>query len=55
MVMVKKKDGSLRVCENYHRLTSVSKVDAYPIPRKGDLIDQLRGACYITTLGLKKG
>ena len=34
MVLVKKKDGSLRIC-------SVSQVDAYPMPRVDELLDRL--------------
>ena len=55
MVIVKKKDGSLRICVDYRRLNSRTKVDAYPMPRISDLIDQLGTAKYITTLDLTKG
>ena len=55
IVLVKKKDGTLRICVNYRRLNSVSMSDAYPMPRIDDLIDQLEKARYITTLDLTKG
>ena len=41
IVMVKKKDGSLRMCVDYRRLNAVSHIDAYPIPRIDSLIDGL--------------
>ena len=55
IVLVKKKDGTLRICVDYRRLNSVSMSDAYPMPRIDDLIDQLGKARYITTLDLTKG
>ena len=50
-----KKDGSLHLCVDYQRLNSVSKMDAYPMPRVEDLIDKVAGAPFITTLDLTKG
>ena len=55
IVLVKKKDGTLRLCVDYCRLNSVSKSDAYPMPRIDDLIDQLGKARYLTTLDLTRG
>jgi len=55
IVLVKKKDGSLRLCVDYRRLNSVSKADAYPMPRIDELIDQLGKAQYLSTLDLTKG
>ena len=55
IVLVKKKDGTLRLCVDYRRLNSVSKSDAYPMPRIDDLIDQLGKAPYLTTLDLTRG
>ena len=52
---VRKKDGSMHLCVDYRRLNSISRQDAYPMPRIDDLIDDLGGAKFITTLDLAKG
>ena len=55
LVLAKKKDVSLRLCVDFRRLNSVSKLDAYPMPRIDDLIDLLGKAKYISTLDLTRG
>ena len=55
IVLVKKKDGTLRMCVDYQRLNVVSRVDAYPMPRVDDLIDRLGKAKFIITLDLSRG
>ena len=55
IVLVRKKDGALRMCVDYRRLNAVSRADAYPIPRVDDLLDRLGKAKYITTLDLSRG
>ena len=52
IILVKKKDGSLRLCVDYRRLNSVSRTDAYPMPRIDDMTDQLGRASFISTLDL---
>lgn len=53
--MVPKRDGSIRFCIGYRDLNTVSKFDAYPMPRIKDIIDQLGPARYISTLDLTRG
>ena len=55
IVLVKKRDGSLRLCVDYRRLNQVSMSDAYPMPRVDDLIDRVGKSTYISTLDLTRG
>ena len=55
IVLVCKKDGTLRICVDYHQLNSVTKLDTFPLPRIDDLLDQLGNAKYFTSLDLAAG
>ncbi len=55
IVIVPKKDGSLRVCIDFRKLNAISFFDAYPMPRIEDLLERIGRAAYITTLDLCKG
>ncbi|PIK50904.1 hypothetical protein BSL78_12204 [Apostichopus japonicus] len=55
IVSVPKKDGSIRICTDYRKLNQVTKFDAYPIPRVDDIIDDVSGSPFISTLDLTKG
>ena len=55
IVLVRKKDGTLRICVDYRHLNSVTKADTFPLPRIDDLLDQLGSAKYFTTLDLAAG
>jgi hypothetical protein len=45
VIFVLKKDGTQRLCVDYHTLNDVIIKNKYPLPRIDDLFDQLRGAC----------
>ena len=55
IVLVRKKDGTLRFCVDYRKLNSQSKVDPYPMPRVDELIDRLGCAKFLTVLDLARG
>ena len=40
--MVRKSDGSIRVCIDYYAVNERTVKDSYPLPRIDDLIEKLR-------------
>ncbi|KAK7912922.1 hypothetical protein WMY93_013133 [Mugilogobius chulae] len=55
VVIVFKKNGTLRICIDFRKLNSIAEFDAYPMPRIDDLLERIGAARYITTLDLCKG
>ena len=55
VVMVKKKNGTYRLCLDYRRLNAVTLKDAHPIPRVDDILDSLAGNKYFSTIDLASG
>jgi hypothetical protein len=45
VIFVPKKDGTQRLCVDYHALNEVTVKNKYLLPRIDDLFDQLRGVC----------
>lgn len=55
VVLVKKKDGTQRLCVDYRKLNSSTLKDAFPIPRIDDTLDCLNGSVYFSVLDLASG
>uniref|UniRef100_J3KUY4 Reverse transcriptase domain-containing protein n=1 Tax=Oryza brachyantha TaxID=4533 RepID=J3KUY4_ORYBR len=54
-VMVRKKDGSWRLCVDYRQLNAQTIKNKFPMPIIEDLIGELQGAVVFTKLDLRSG
>ena len=55
IVLAKKKSGDWRFCVDFRRLNDVTTKDAYSLPRIEDMMDDLAGQQYFSTLDLASG
>ena len=55
VVLVRKKDGGLRLCIDLRKLNNTTIKDGYSLPRFDDTLDCLHAAKWFSTLGLKSG
>ena len=55
VVLVRKKDGSLRFCIDLRKLNARTVKDAYSLPRIEDSLDSLNSLCIFTSIDLKAG
>jgi len=55
VVLVKKKDGSLRFCVDYRRLNLVTYKDSYRLPLIDNCLNALSGSSWYNTLDLRSG
>ncbi|KAM1798221.1 hypothetical protein ACFX12_032316 [Malus domestica] len=53
VLFVRKKDRTLRLCIDYRQLNRVTIKNRYPLTRKDDLFDQLRGVCVFSKIDLR--
>ncbi len=52
VVLVHKKDGTLRYCIDYRKVNAITKKDSFPLPNIDDALNSLKGAKYFSTLDL---
>ena len=53
--MVPMKNGKYRLCVDYRKLSSATKVDVYPMPTIDAILDSLHGATIFSSLDLCSG
>ena len=55
IVLVTKKDGSIRFCNDYRKLNEITVRDAYPLPRIDDSLASLINKAWFSSLDLAAG
>lgn len=55
ILLVKKKEGGMRLCVDYRKLNSVTKKDRYPLPLIDELMERLSKAKIFTKLDIRQG
>lgn len=53
--MVKKKDGSYRVCIDFRKLNSMVLKDGFPLPIIDEVLEKLQKAKYFCVMDLQNG
>ena len=55
VVLVRKRDSSLRICVDYHQLNLHTVKDAYAFPRIDELLESRGGNTYYSVLDMRNG
>ncbi|GBG68325.1 hypothetical protein CBR_g2869 [Chara braunii] len=55
VVLVPKKNGSVRICIDYRKLNDITIKDVYPLPRIDDMLDAIGCANYFSKFDIRHG
>ncbi len=55
IVLVRKKDGTIRFGVDYRKLNDVTHIGAYTLQRIDDILEALRGAKYFCSIDFASG
>ncbi|GBG70945.1 hypothetical protein CBR_g8246 [Chara braunii] len=55
VVLVPKKNGSIRICIDYRKLNDITMKDVHPLPRIDDLLDAIECANYFSKFNIRHG
>ena len=55
VVLVRKKDGSLRFCIDFRKLNSLTVKDSHPLPRICETLESLTGAAHYSMFNMNSG
>ena len=55
VVMVKKRDGTMRFCVDYRKVNQLIKKDKFPLPKIDTCLDMLNGCCFYSSCDLRQG
>jgi hypothetical protein len=55
VLLVQKKDGSWRFCIDYKKLNGMTIKNRFPMPLVDEILDELAGAQYFTSLDMTVG
>ena len=53
IVVVRKKDNSIRLCVDYRRINNIIVVDQFPIPSVDEILSRIGSACFFSKIDLK--
>jgi hypothetical protein len=53
--MVKKSDGTYRMCVDFRKVNASTKKDAYPMPRIDETLEKLEGSKFFSSMDAEKG